>query len=154
MFEALVINAKVLNPTELFGDIVIEHEHVECSGSAIEALVLFKNVYPEHRKKEIDRFIVKAVEFLENSQTVEGCWYASWGICFIYSTWFAFRGLVAAGKTYSNSDVIRRAVKFLLTTQNEDGGWGESYLSCQRKVFVVKSLFLTILLFDFNFHYK
>ncbi|XP_022642738.1 beta-amyrin synthase-like isoform X3 [Vigna radiata var. radiata] len=126
---------EVLNPTELFGDIVIEHEHVECSGSAIEALVLFKNVYPEHRKKEIDRFIVKAVEFLENSQTVEGCWYGSWGICFIYSTWFAFRGLVAAGKTYSNSDVIRRAVKFLLTTQNEDGGWGESYLSCQRKIY-------------------
>ncbi|MED6110496.1 Beta-amyrin synthase [Stylosanthes scabra] len=41
---------ELLNPTEFFGDIVVEHESVECTGSAIQALVLFKKLYPEHSK--------------------------------------------------------------------------------------------------------
>ncbi|KAI4317431.1 hypothetical protein L6164_025299 [Bauhinia variegata] len=38
-----------------------------------------------------------------------------------------------AGKTYVNCPAIRKAVKFLLTTQREDGGWGESYQSSHKK---------------------
>ena len=30
---------------------------------------------------------------------------------------------------------MRRGVEFLLTNQCEDGGWGESYLSCPRKIY-------------------
>ncbi|KAB1218235.1 Amyrin synthase LUP2 [Morella rubra] len=32
----------------------------------------------------------------------DGSWYGSWGICFVYATWFALVGLEAAGKTYHN----------------------------------------------------
>ena len=57
-----------------------------------------------------------------------------WGICFTYGTWFAVEALATCGKTYNNSPSLRKACKFLLSKQLEDGGWGESYLSNRDKV--------------------
>ena len=37
------------------------------------------------------------------------------------------------GKTVANSEGQLRACEFLLSKQCSDGGWGESYLSCQDK---------------------
>ncbi|KAI9115657.1 hypothetical protein K1719_013326 [Acacia pycnantha] len=124
---------EVLNPIEFFENIVLEHEYVECTGAVIEALVKFKEQYPTHRKEEIENCIEKAARFIEETQTQDGSWYGSWGVCFIYGTMFAIGGLVAAGRTYDNCAAIRKAVNFLLTTQKQNGGWGESYLSCPNK---------------------
>jgi len=66
---------QLLNPTEFFEDIVIEHEYVECTSSAIQALVLFRKLYPGHRKKEIADFISNSVKYLENVQKPDGSWY-------------------------------------------------------------------------------
>ncbi|KAL9293180.1 Baruol synthase [Arabidopsis thaliana] len=66
----------------------------------------------------------------------DGSWYGNWGVCFIYATFFAVRGLVAAGKTYQSYEPIRRAVQFLLKIQNDEGGWGESFLSCPGKKYI------------------
>ena len=119
---------------EFVADIVIEHEYVECTGATIQALVLFKRLYPKHRREEIENFIVKATQFIEDEQLPNGTWHGNWGVCFTYSSWFALGGLVATGKSYTDCVSIRKAVKFLLSIQNEDGGWGESFLSCPMKV--------------------
>ncbi|XP_009364429.2 beta-amyrin synthase isoform X1 [Pyrus x bretschneideri] len=124
---------ELLNPVEFLDDMVVEHEYIECTSSAIQTLVLFKKLHPEYRKKEIEKFIVSAVQFVEDAQNPDGSWYGSWGVCFTYGTWFALKGLAAAGKTYYNCPAMRNGVNFLLATQGDDGGWGESYLSCQRK---------------------
>ncbi|XP_019077782.1 beta-amyrin synthase isoform X2 [Vitis vinifera] len=122
-----------LNPTEMFEDVFIEHEYVENTASAIDALVLFKKLYPGHRKQEIEIFIKNAVQYIEEIQMPDGSWYGNWGVCFTYGTWFALRGLAAAGKTYHNCLAVRKAADFLLKLQLDDGGWGESYLSCSDK---------------------
>ncbi|KAK8674736.1 hypothetical protein V6N13_032841 [Hibiscus sabdariffa] len=110
--------------------------HVECTSSTMQALALVKKLYPEHRTKEIKNSIKRAAEFIEDIQYPDGSWYGNWGICFFYGTWFALSGLKAAGKNYRNCLAIRKGVGFLLKTQREDGGWGESYLSTPRKVYV------------------
>ncbi|XP_058728762.1 beta-amyrin synthase-like isoform X3 [Vicia villosa] len=125
-----------LNPIEFLADIVIEHEYVECTGTAIQALVLFKKLHPSYRKNEIENFIINAVRFLEDAQKEDGSWYGNWGICFTYGSWFALGGLAAAGNTYTNCASIRKGVEFLLAMQGKDGGWGESHLSCPKKMYV------------------
>ncbi|OIW14403.1 hypothetical protein TanjilG_15757 [Lupinus angustifolius] len=123
------------NPTEFFEDTLIEMEYVECTGSAIEALTHFRNVYPNHRRKEIDECVSKAIHFIENTQNRDGSWYGCWGICYTYGTWFAVKGLRACGRKYNNSDSLRKACQFLLSKQLPNGGWGESYLSSKNKVY-------------------
>ncbi|KAI4307893.1 hypothetical protein L6164_031020 [Bauhinia variegata] len=124
------------NPMEFVEEIMVEHGYVETTSSTVEALILFRKLYPKHRRTEIDNFIEKGLQFIENTQTADGSWPGFWGICFIYATWFALNALSSAGKNYHNSLAVRRGVDFLLRIQNEeDGGWGESYLSFTNKVY-------------------
>ncbi|KAJ9691010.1 hypothetical protein PVL29_013262 [Vitis rotundifolia] len=125
-----------LNPSELFANVVIEHEYMECTSSAIQTLLLFKKLYPNHRRKEVDNFIERATRYVENVQRPDGSWYGAWGVCFTYAAWFALSGLAVVGKTYSNSKTVRKGVDFLLSKQKANGGWGESYLSCPDMVYV------------------
>lgn len=60
--------------------------------------------------------------------------YGYWGICFLYATCFVLSGLASVGKTYDNSEAVRKGVHFFLSTQNEEGGWGESLDSCPSEV--------------------
>ncbi|CAN6445099.1 unnamed protein product [Victoria cruziana] len=61
--------------------------------------------------------------------------YGSWGVCFTYGLWFGIKGLASGGMTYHNCIGIRKACEFLLAKQLPSGGWGESYLSSQKKVY-------------------
>ncbi|TYH56487.1 hypothetical protein ES332_D08G022700v1 [Gossypium tomentosum] len=126
---------ELINPAETFGDIVIDYSYVECTSAAIQALVSFRKSHPGHRQEEIDLCIKKATKFIENIQSPDGSWYGSWGVCFTYGTWFGVKGLVAARKNFNNSSSIQKACNFLLSKQLPSGGWGESYLSCQNKVY-------------------
>ncbi|KAJ6828150.1 cycloartenol synthase 2-like [Iris pallida] len=126
---------KRLNPCKTFGDIITEHSYVECTSSVLQALGAFKKLYPGHRRKEVSQAIARAVQAIENMQEPDGSWYGLWGICFTYGTWFGVRGLISGGKSYNNSTCIRKACDFLLSKQLASGGWGESYLSSQNKVY-------------------
>lgn len=123
------------NPTDFYEDAVIEREYVECTGSAIEALVLFKKWLPGHRQMEIESCINRAVQYIEDTQELDGSWYGCWGICYTCGTLVGVKGLAACGKNYLNSATLRKACQFLLSKQLPDGGWGESYLSCSDKVY-------------------
>lgn len=55
-------------------------------------------------------------------------------MCFTYGAWFGCEALAVAGEDASTPGTpARRAADFLLSKQRPDGGWGESYLSCQDK---------------------
>ncbi|PRQ35861.1 putative lupeol synthase [Rosa chinensis] len=126
---------EIFNPTEFFEDTLIEREYVECTASAVQGLALFRRLYPNHRRKEIDSCISRAIRYIEETQNPDGSWYGCWGICYTYGTWFGVGALASCGKKYQNSPILRKACAFLLSKQLPDGGWGESYLSSQNKVY-------------------
>ncbi|PON40447.1 Squalene cyclase [Trema orientale] len=123
------------NPTEFFEDTLIEREYVECTSSAIQSLAMCTKLYPNYRRKEIQNCISRGINYIEDTQNLDGSWCGCWGICFTYGTWFAIEGLTSCKKSYKNSHVLRKACQFLLSKQLPNGGWGESYLSSQNKVY-------------------
>ncbi|KAJ4815916.1 Terpene cyclase/mutase family member [Rhynchospora pubera] len=120
---------EALNVTDMFADTMVEYQYVECTSSAIQALLLFNEKYPLYRSDDIQKCIKKATSYVLKSQNDDGSWFGSWGVCYTYGTWFGVEALIAAGKTYKTCEAIRRACAFLLSKQLPDGGWGESYLS-------------------------
>ncbi|KAF7309636.1 Terpene cyclase/mutase family member [Mycena indigotica] len=139
---------ELLNPAEVFGDIMIEYNYPECTTSVITSLSIFRQHYPDYRVADIEyvtpqdpkppltspynrRTIRNAIKYLHGCQQPEGGWVGSWGICFTYAMQFALESLALVGETYGTSEASRRACDFLIRKQREDGGWGESYKSCE-----------------------
>lgn len=69
-----------------------------------------------------------AVEYLRCTQLADGSWYGRWGLNYIYGTWSVLCALNAAGIDHQDP-MMRRAVTWLLSVQNADGGWGEDAVS-------------------------
>ncbi|MBX3404238.1 MAG: hypothetical protein KF699_12585 [Phycisphaeraceae bacterium] len=90
----------------------------DITGRTIEALVTC-GVPKEHPK------IRAAVRYLLGKQEPEGCWWGRWGVNYLYGTWQALGGLMYAGFD-PGCDVVQRAVRWVLSVQNDDGGFGES----------------------------
>jgi cycloartenol synthase len=44
---------QILNPSETFGDIIVDYSYVECTSACITALAMFRKRCPDHRKAEI-----------------------------------------------------------------------------------------------------
>jgi squalene-hopene/tetraprenyl-beta-curcumene cyclase len=64
------------------------------------------------------------VQWLLEAQEADGSWFGRWGVNYVYGTGAAVPALVAAGVS-PDAEPIRRAVRWLESVQNEDGGWGE-----------------------------
>jgi squalene-hopene/tetraprenyl-beta-curcumene cyclase len=75
-------------------------------------------------KMETSPALKRGVEFIFDNQEKDGSWYGRWGMNYIYGTWSALCALNAAG-VHSSTQSVRRAVEWLISIQNEDGGWGE-----------------------------
>ncbi|XP_047052242.1 achilleol B synthase-like [Lolium rigidum] len=127
---------EVLNPSETFLNIIVDYPSVECTSSVLQALIMFKELYPGYRKEEIAKCVKNASKFIEDKQRKDGSWFGTWGICFTYGTFFGVKGLIASGRTYENSFSVRKACKFLLSKQLRTGGWGETYLSSETEAYV------------------
>jgi len=72
-----------------------------------------------------DKVVQRAIQYLKNTQEEDGSWFGRWGVNYIYGTWQALRGLFYIGEEM-NQDWVVRARDWLESSQNPDGGWGES----------------------------
>jgi squalene-hopene/tetraprenyl-beta-curcumene cyclase len=70
----------------------------------------------------------QGVSYLRRTQLAEGSWYGRWGLNYIYGTWSALCALNAAGVDHGDP-MIRKAVEWLVSIQNKNGGWGEDATS-------------------------
>jgi sporulenol synthase len=77
----------------------------------------------------------KGIRWLLRQQRADGSWYGRWGVAYIYGTWAALTGMIAAGVS-ADSPAIQKAVNWLMKQQNADGGWGESCKSDEKQAYV------------------
>ncbi len=119
-FEINVDN-KLLNlfPIEGGQFLLTDPSSADLTGRTLEFLGGFTNLPTSHDVMK------RGVDWLVHHQEKDGSWYGRWGICYIYGTWSAITGLIAAGVS-PESPIIKKAVQWLLAIQNPDGGWGES----------------------------
>jgi squalene-hopene/tetraprenyl-beta-curcumene cyclase len=71
--------------------------------------------------------IQRAKAFIRHDQTPDGSWFGRWGVNYIYGTSSVLRAMEAIGS--ANDPQCAKAIEWLRTVQNSDGGFGESILS-------------------------
>ncbi len=72
-----------------------------------------------------DQPIARALDFLRRMQMDSGAFWGRWVSTYLPSTCWVLRGLAAVGADLSEP-WVQRAIAFVQSRQNEDGGWGES----------------------------
>jgi lanosterol synthase len=127
---------EALNPSEIFGEIMVDYPYTECSSSSIQGLVKFRSAYPNYKTEEINKAIINGIQFIKNQQGEDGSWYGSWGVCYTYAAWFGLEALACGDEYYENSENVKLACDFLVSKQQSDGSWGESYESCVKLEYV------------------
>lgn len=131
-----------LNAAEVYKNIMIDYPWTECTSACMQSLKAFTQVYPNYNPGQIERAINQGARFLKKAQRPDGSWVGSWAVCFTYGTWFGVEGLIAGGETpfgvegKTVSPHIAKACEFLISKQNEDGGWGEAFESCVQDAYV------------------
>ena len=70
----------------------------------------------------------RGVIWLLKNQEPDGSWFGRWGANYLYGTGAVVPALIAAG-VKPGKPQIRRAVAWLESVQNDDGGWGEDLRS-------------------------
>uniref|UniRef100_A0AAQ5YPW4 Terpene cyclase/mutase family member n=1 Tax=Amphiprion ocellaris TaxID=80972 RepID=A0AAQ5YPW4_AMPOC len=133
---------ELLNPSEVFGDIMIDYTYVECTSAVMQALRHFQKAYPDHRPEEIRYITQEGLEYCRRVQRPDGSWEGSWGVCFTYGIWFGLEAFACMGHVYKNEAVceeVQKACQFLLDRQMSDGGWGEDFESCEQRCYIQSS---------------
>ncbi|KAM9804595.1 lanosterol synthase [Neosynchiropus ocellatus] len=133
---------ELLNPSEVFGDIMIDYTYVECTSAVIQALRHFQQAHPYHRTAELRSTLSDGLDYCRRLQRPDGSWEGSWGVCFTYGTWFGLEAFACLGHIYDDGEAceeVQRACQFLLDMQMEDGGWGEDFESCEQRRYIQSS---------------
>lgn len=103
-----------------FGE-VLDPPSVDVTAHVVEAL--------GYLGRDMSDLVVKrAVDYIRSEQETEGCWFGRWGVNYIYGTAAVLPALEKAGENMQAEYVVR-ACRWLVSRQNEDGGWGESCAS-------------------------
>jgi squalene-hopene/tetraprenyl-beta-curcumene cyclase len=95
---------------------VTDEPSADVTAHALEALA------PESGYDDVVR---RGLDWLLAEQEADGSWFGRWGVNHIYGTAAALPALEACGVEPGRSE-MRRAVAWLDSVQNEDGGFGES----------------------------
>ncbi|TSK92907.1 Lanosterol synthase [Bagarius yarrelli] len=130
---------ELLNPSEVFGDIMIDYTYVECTSAVMQSLQHFHQVYSEYRTQDIRSTLRQGLDYIRRGQRPDGSWEGSWGVCFTYAIWFGLEAFACMGHTFQDGQVcseVRRACDFLLSKQMENGGWGEDFESCEQRCYI------------------
>ncbi|XP_068090221.1 lanosterol synthase [Hyperolius riggenbachi] len=126
-----------LNPSEVFGDIMIDYTYVECTSAVMQALKHYQAWDPDYKAQEIRNTLQQGLNYCRSAQRDDGSWEGSWGVCFTYGIWFGLEAFACMGFNYSDrSSEVQKACSFLLDHQMEDGGWGEDFESCEERRYV------------------
>lgn len=72
--------------------------------------------------------IARGIAYLKKEQEPFGGWFGRWGVNYLYGTWSVLSGLRMAGEDMESA-YIKKAVEWLFSCQNSDGGWGETCAS-------------------------
>jgi squalene-hopene/tetraprenyl-beta-curcumene cyclase len=94
---------------------IIDPPSVDVSGHAVELLA---------KEPGYEDATQSGVDYLLSKQEENGSWFGRWGVNYIYGTGAALPALDAAGIPHDHQ-AIRRAVAWLESVQQEDGGFGE-----------------------------
>uniref|UniRef100_A0AAX7U7C0 Terpene cyclase/mutase family member n=1 Tax=Astatotilapia calliptera TaxID=8154 RepID=A0AAX7U7C0_ASTCA len=124
---------ELLNPSEVFGDIMIDYTYVECTSAVMQALRHFQKVYPDHRAEEIRSTLREGLEYCRKVQRPDGSWEGSWGVCFTYGMWFGLEAFACMGHVYENGHPdrksIERGVQMLIDKQLPNGDWPQENIA-------------------------
>ncbi|CCH58112.1 hypothetical protein TBLA_0A03120 [Henningerozyma blattae CBS 6284] len=129
------LSMELLNPAEVFCNIMVEYPYVECTDSSVLGLTYFHKHY-DYKYDEIGKRIRLAIDYIKRAQNNDGSWYGSWGICFTYASMFALEALETIGEDYNNSETVKKGCDFIVSKQNKDGGWSETMKSSEIHYYV------------------
>ncbi len=112
-------NLRILNQLP-FGDLeaMIDPSTPDITGRVLELLGSLGYGPPS-------RVVRRALKFIRRNQEESGSWWGRWGVNYLYGTCTVLSGLASVGEDMSRP-YIRKAVTWLKSSQNRDGGWGES----------------------------
>ncbi|XP_055337256.1 lanosterol synthase-like [Paramacrobiotus metropolitanus] len=134
---------ELLNPSEVFGDIMIDYTYTECTSAVMQALIAYRKRDPEYRAEEIRLILSNGLEYIQRKQLPDGSWEGSWGVCFTYGAWFALEAFASMDYLYKiqssdggQNEAVLKGCIFLKQYQNDDGGWGEDFESCEQRRYV------------------
>lgn len=126
---------EALNPSQVFGDIMVDCSFTECTGAVLQALAAARARFSGRFDGAIAGALSRGERFLRRAQRDDGSWEGSWGVCFTYGTWFGVSGLRACG-VGANDPALIRARRFLVARQRPDGAWSEHPSSCWERRYI------------------